>query len=295
LLLVCSACTVIGTAAPKLQEFKTVGIVSAVGDTLTVTKAGLTGLENDERSYSIEPWGIDDLIVSRASALLSPHFQVQPVTYRRADFAALEREGIAAEARVLKATGNINTHRGAIFSLGSLCAAAGALAARGEPLRPLTIRRTLLEQWGAALTARALRMSSSHGASAARRFGLRSVGTEAALGFPVLFETTFPVLQNAMREGMAPQLARVQALFHTIAILEDTNLAHRGGLAGLRYAQRAARDFLRAGGANRAGGLDAARSVQRAFVARNLSPGGAADLLAAACWLQRLQPAGEAR
>ena len=189
---------------------------------------------------------------------------------------------------MLKATGGIHTHRGALFSIGSLCAAAGAAVARGATLRPRTIRRTLLGQWGAALATRALRMSSSQGASAARRFGLRSVGAEAALGFPVLFETTFPSLQCALRDGMTPQRAQVQALLHTIAILEDTNLAHRGGLAGLRYAQRAARDFLRAGGASRTDGLDAARSLHRAFVARNLSPGGAADLLAAACWLQRL-------
>jgi len=43
-----------------------------------------------------------------------------------------------------------------------------------------------------------------------------------------------------------------------------------------------------AGGASRTDGLDAARSVHRDFVARNLSPGGSADVLAAACWLQRV-------
>jgi len=205
-----------------------------------------------------------------------------------ADFAALEREGIAAETKMLKATGNINTHRGAIFTIGSLCAAAGGVVARRVALHPLAIRHRLLQRWGGTLAARCQRTSSSHGASAARRFGLRSAGKEAALGFPVLFETTFPALQTAIRLGMELRRARVQALFHTIAVLDDTNLVHRGGLAGLRYAQRAAHDYLQAGGAARPDGLDAARSVHRAFVARNLSPGGAADVLAAACWLQRL-------
>jgi hypothetical protein len=92
LLIVVSGCASIDARSPKLQAIKTVGVISAVGDELTLTKAGLTGFENHDQSVSIEPWGIDDLIVSRAGALLSRRFQVQPVTYKRAAFAALERD-----------------------------------------------------------------------------------------------------------------------------------------------------------------------------------------------------------
>jgi phosphoribosyl-dephospho-CoA transferase len=49
-----------------------------------------------------------------------------------APFHALERCGIEAEARMLAATGGINTHRGSIFMLGLLCAAAGGIAAKGS-------------------------------------------------------------------------------------------------------------------------------------------------------------------
>jgi hypothetical protein len=91
-LLLCTACAAIGTAPPTLREFKTIGIVSAIGDTLTVTKAGLTGFKDDEQSFPIEPWGVDDLIVSRANELLNRHFQVQPVTYKRTAFAAPEQD-----------------------------------------------------------------------------------------------------------------------------------------------------------------------------------------------------------
>jgi triphosphoribosyl-dephospho-CoA synthase len=80
----------------------------------------------------------------------------------------------------------------------------------------------------------------------------------------------------------------VQALFATIAVLDDTNLAHRGGLAGLRYAQASARGFLAQGGALRPDGLAQACAIHSDFVARRLSPGGAADMLGAACWVQRV-------
>ena len=204
------------------------------------------------------------------------------------DLARLERAGIAAEARMLQATGGINTHRGAIFCLGLLCAAAGCRAARGLPLEPTGLRHTLLERWGAALAERAQRPADSHGARAAHRFRLRSAGVEAAAGFPVLFEIALPALQDAQRRGLSPQQARSDALFAAMAHLDDTNLAHRGGLAALRDVQRAAREYLRAGGSGRPDAAADARSLHRAFVARNLSPGGAADTLAAACWTQRV-------
>jgi hypothetical protein len=102
-LLLCSACTAIGTAPPKLQDFKTVGIICAIGDTLTLTRSGLTGFANDEQSFSIESWGIDDFIVSRAGALLSRHYQVQPVSYERAAFAAaFKRDNPVAVVNLLR-------------------------------------------------------------------------------------------------------------------------------------------------------------------------------------------------
>ena len=203
-------------------------------------------------------------------------------------FKVLELEGVAAEARMLAATGGINTHRGAVFCLGLLCASAGALAAQGAALEAVALRRELTACWGPALSERVIRSSHAHGAIAARRFGLRSAGGEAMLGFPVLFETTLPALLAAQQRGAAPREARLQALFETMAVLEDTSLAHRGGLAGLRHAQRAAREFLAAGGALRPDALAHASAVHADFVARRLSPGGTADMLAAACWAQRV-------
>jgi len=205
-----------------------------------------------------------------------------------APFEALERCGIAAEARMLAATGGINTHRGAIFMLGLLCASAGALAAEGLRPTPAALRETLARRWGDSLTARALRPSALPGGVAARRLGLRSASAEAALGFPTLFETAVPALHAARVRGLSTTAARLDTLFAVMAVLDDSNLAHRGGLEGLHFAQAAARGFLADGGAGRPQGLAATAVIAAEFVRRNLSPGGAADTLAAACWLERL-------
>ncbi|MEJ1170396.1 triphosphoribosyl-dephospho-CoA synthase MdcB [Variovorax sp. CCNWLW235] len=206
-----------------------------------------------------------------------------------ADFPVLERHGIAAEARMLAATGGVNTHRGAIFMLGLLCAAAGAaLREQGGALHPAGLRDALRRHWGEALASRSQRPSALPGGIAARRHGLRSASEEAALGFPVLFETALPALQRALARGLTARQARLDALFHIIAVLDDSNLAHRGGLAGLRGAQRAAQGFLDRGGIARPQGLREAQAIADDFVRQRLSPGGAADTLAAACWVQRL-------
>ena len=201
--------------------------------------------------------------------------------------------GQGAEERMLSATGGINTHRGAVFALGLLCAAAGRLAAQGRLLTAPSLRDCLQRNWGQALRWRADAATraapQSNGQRAARRFGLRSAGEEAALGFPTLFEVTLPSLQAALHAGHAPRAARVQAFFATMAVLDDTNTAHRGGWEGVQFVKTSAQAFLEAGGVAQADWLVPARALHAECVARRLSPGGAADVLAAACWLQDVQ------
>ncbi|GAB3661349.1 triphosphoribosyl-dephospho-CoA synthase MdcB [Ramlibacter alkalitolerans] len=209
-----------------------------------------------------------------------------------ASFPELERLGREAEERMLAATGGINTHRGAIFALGLLCAATGRLAARAAVLEPEAVRACLDEEWGDALRARAARAAAAPAASkgqrAARAHGLRSAGDEAAAGFPVLFSTTLPAMRAARSAGACGTAALVQGLFATLATLDDTNLVHRGGIEGLRFAQAQAQDFLAAGGVLRRGWRTSAQEVHGRFVARRLSPGGAADVIACAWWAEQL-------
>ncbi|MGH8798179.1 MAG: triphosphoribosyl-dephospho-CoA synthase, partial [Caldimonas sp.] len=166
---------------------------------------------------------------------------------RGAPFAELEALGRDAEAAMRRATGGVNTHGGAIFCLGLLCAGAGAVAAQGAPCSADAVRAALRRHWGAALSARASQRAataSSQGAQAARLHGLRSASDEAALGFPVLFCHALPAWRAARRRGASERVVRLHVFFRVLAELDDTNLAHRGGIDGLRFAQLAARAFL---------------------------------------------------
>ena len=102
LCIVCAiACVALGAAAAfetratKLQAIKTVGIISAIGEEMSLTQAGLTGIGNTGQSASISTWGLDELIVQQVTKLLSGRFRVQPVSYRRAAFAAIRDSAVA--------------------------------------------------------------------------------------------------------------------------------------------------------------------------------------------------------
>lgn len=206
-----------------------------------------------------------------------------------APFPVLRELGIAAERRMLAATGGVNTHRGAIFGLGMLCAAAGLRHGRGLPLSPAGLRRTLLAQWGDAL-------GKHHGGAGGQSHGqrvaaLHAVGgarAEMARGMPSVFELALPRLRNTLAAGRGERAARIDALFALMAELGDTNVYHRAGAAGALLVRQSAQAFLARGGTASDGWERMALDCHRRFVAHRLSPGGAADLLAATCFVHQL-------
>lgn len=205
-----------------------------------------------------------------------------------AGFAALNRIGRMAEAAMFRATGGVNTHRGAVFSLGLLSAAAGAAGegALGTDGGPEAVCALVAERWGGAILA-SRGDEPSHGAAVLRRYGAPGAREEAAAGFPTVTRHALPAWRAARRRG-ADRAAAVQAFFAAMAALEDTNLLHRGGAEGLAHARAAAAGFLDAGGVLAPGWATRALAVHRDFVARRLSPGGSADILAATLFLLAL-------
>jgi triphosphoribosyl-dephospho-CoA synthase len=195
-----------------------------------------------------------------------------------APFHVVKQLGIDAEARMLRATGGINTHRGAIFCLGMLGAAIGRCRARGDALTPARIGELLRACWGQALGAHSVVNGEpvSHGAGAVLRYAASGAREE-------VFDVGLPALHRALAAGRGMREARIDALFALMAHISDTNVYHRGGVEGALMVRRQARAFV-ARGATAAPDWEARALVShRSFVAARLSPGGAADLLGAVC------------
>ena len=231
---------------------------------------------------------MDAAMFLRSAAAIAPYFAaLADAGAHGAAMPALRRIGLRAEVAMLHATGGVNTHRGAIFGLGLLCAAAGAREAAGAG-RGGTLGAIVAQRWAGDILA-GPRPCDSHGERARQRFGAGGARLEAAHGFPNVYAIGVPALRDARR--LAPDDAegqRVHACLALIAATDDTNLLHRGGRDGLEFAQVSARAFLERGGIAQADWRADAAMIHAAFVARRLSPGGAADLLAMSLFVDRL-------
>jgi len=224
------------------------------------------------------------LMCRSARALRHPFARIAAAGREGRPFAtALVPLGVDAEGVMLRATGGVNTHRGAIFSLGMIVAAIARADATAAVVTPARVRAALLREWGEALAAHAARAGrlASHGALVHARTGAGGARDQAARGFPGVFETGVPVYRQALAAGLDVNAARVQTLFALMEAVEDTNVLYRGGPDAGAFVRRAAAEFLAAGGAAVAGWCARAEALHRDFVRRNLSPGGCADLLAA--------------
>lgn len=217
------------------------------------------------------------------AALATRAHRCAPSRRLREELAAIGRRG---EVAMFAVTGGVNTHRGAIWALGLLAAA----AAMAPPKAPLVDIAALAGQV-AVFPDRHAPTEASHGSLATRRYGVAGARGEARDGFPHVVGVALPVLRAAREAGRPERLARLDALVALIANVDDTCLLHRGGSMALRDAQTGARAVLDAGGNATAAGRRALRSLEAALLGHNAAPGGSADLLAAALFLDALDHA----
>ncbi|BAU71859.1 triphosphoribosyl-dephospho-CoA synthase [Metapseudomonas furukawaii] len=193
---------------------------------------------------------------------------------------ALGRIGREGEAAMLAITGGVNTHRGAIWALGLLVAAL-ALSPDSLDARAIALRAGRI----ALIDDPAAPKPDSHGADVCRRYGVRGAREEAQLGFPAALDHGLPQLRRSRAAGAGEQNARLDALLAIMAELSDTCVLWRAGPEGLQATRAGARAVLVAGGAASLAGRRQLRALEARLLELNVSPGGAADLLAACLFL----------
>ena len=197
---------------------------------------------------------------------------------------AIGRDG---EALMLAATDGVNTHRGAIWALGLLVTAAAQQVARGASLAPQAVaaRAGAL----ARLTDHAAPVATGNkGELACRQYRVDGARGQARAGFPLVTGAGLTQLHASRARGDNETTARLNALLAIISQLDDTCVLSRGGETGLLALQAGAARVLAAGGAATAAGSQALLALEAVALARGVSPGGAADLLAATLFLDRL-------
>jgi triphosphoribosyl-dephospho-CoA synthase len=192
--------------------------------------------------------------------------------------------GRRADAAMLTTTGGVNTHRGALWALGLLVA--GVAGARSTDAHEVASRAAFL----ARLPDRFSGRPPSHGHLVARRYGATGARGEAQAGFPHVVRVALPRLRTPEATDVERQL---DALLAVMSRLTDTCVLYRGGRRGLRLVQDGGRRVLAAGGAADPAGQRELAALDVELCAARLSPGGSADVLSAALFLEALGADGE--
>lgn len=201
-------------------------------------------------------------------------------------FRKLRIPGMLAEGEMLRATGGVNTHKGAVFSLGILCAAAGRLGENDpegllEECRRMTAGLVAEDFQG--LTPE---NAKTVGQKLYLQYGIAGVRGQAEAGFPAVREAGLPVLEAGLARGLSLNDAGCAALLALMAAAVDTNLIAR---SDYETQQKIAWEIAYLLRENPFPGEDLLRKMDEAFREKNLSPGGAADLLALTWFLHLMK------
>lgn len=181
--------------------------------------------------------------------------------------------GIEAEKVMFEATGGVNTHKGAIFSLGILLAAAG--------FDEENIRRTT-EKMLRGLTEHDFKdldkkKQLTNGERMFLKYGITGIRGEAEHGYPTVFEKSLPYLKAHFGNDFGTVL--LDTLMVIVSESYDSNVVKRGNLESLENIQKYAENILTEGGCSDPEGRETLDDMNSYCNENNLSLGGSADLL----------------
>ncbi len=202
-------------------------------------------------------------------------------------FAILRSAGILAEQAMYNATGGVNTHKGAIYSIGILCASIGRLWTPENPFADAS--NVCLESSNIVKNAVKKDFEEISAITAGGRlylkYGLTGIRGEVLSGFYSVLKIGLPCYKSLIEENFGQNDAGVITLLHFIANVKDTNIYNRGGIEGAEYAVQAVRNMLKGSPEPTKKEIEL---LDEEFIKRNLSPGGCADLLAVTYFLYSL-------
>lgn len=187
-------------------------------------------------------------------------------------FELLRQAGIKAEKAMLAATNNVNTHKGAVFSLGLfVCASSYCQNSHQDEFE-------VIQQMTKGLVERDLgKKKDTAGEKQFLQYGKGGVRAEAEAGYPLVRDVALPFLAQTKGELNARLL---DTLMKIVSEIEDSNLIKRAGnIEVISWAHNQAKKYLALGGYGTQPGKQFMLELNRIFKEKNYSLGGSADLL----------------
>lgn len=226
----------------------------------TTPKPGLV-----DRNGSGAHKDMDYALMLRSIAALRPYFaRLAAEAEEGIDVEKVRAVGIEAEEAMLRATGGVNTHKGALFCLGLTLAAASRLIRRDGKVCGEALRAEI------SATAAGMALSQgTHGGEAVRKYKVAGALENAREAYPALFADWLPYYRSL---GQDPWRNH-RTLLRIMSVLDDTNVLHRNGPEEL---ERVKAEAAALAGDFSVAGLE---ELDRNYIVRNTSPGGSADML----------------
>lgn len=209
--------------------------------------------------------------------------------------------GMKCEEDMFAATQKVNTHKGIIFSLGIVLAAVSrylkenpAALANGFSQEDTNRVFTIIQAMTEGIVQNDFqdlegKQHLTHGEKLYLQYGFTGIRGEAENGYPVIRDKVLPVMRKEGGGFASRDDLLLEALFLIMASTEDSNVVNRGGISALTYVQEEAQAFLDKGGMRRPEAYLEVAELNEAFIVRNISPGGAADLLSLFIFFAKLE------
>lgn len=210
-------------------------------------------------------------------------------------FHMLRQIGKEAENAMFAATGGVNTHKGMIFSMGAVSAAAGLFYRHHGTFHPEEILLLTGQLCHDVIEADFKRIDRrnprTHGELLYLRYGAKGIRGEVQQGFPSIRTASLPALRAQRAKCADDNEAYLNTLLALMATVDDTNVLIRTSTLMQNVVKTSARQILEMGGASSTRGMEALRQLNTKFIQLNISPGGCADLLAVTILLETLERA----